>query len=196
MVTGSVCTHSRNAQAGAERRGAGQMREWISQIQRDPGPARATRCVPDSPIDFAKDVRAGNVRRQHGRYRMQTTRITPHIFAALAVILAANSGLTTQLGAHPFWAVQTAWVGVPAGLALAVLLKWIRARWLTRAITLCMALGLSFALAHFGKERFAASFAEDRAAGQAWFYGWIAVMTFATAAIATIFSSDRDQAGG
>ena len=54
-------------------------------------------------------------------------------------------------------------------------------------------LGEGYALASIGKERFAVSYAEDRFAGQMWYFGWIALISSATALIAALFSPTRTR---
>ncbi len=127
---------------------------------------------------------------------MKTSLITPYIFAALVVIVAANAGLTIHLGAHPFWAVGVSWIGVPAGLILALGLKKAGLSWLARILLFLICLTAAYALASYGKARFAASIAEDVAAGRLWYLGWIAVTGFTTAIIAAAFSPTRVQSAG
>ena len=126
---------------------------------------------------------------------MRISLVTPYIFSALVVILAANAGLTELLGAHPFWSIAIAWIGVPIGLILPIATRWLDLRWLVRVLIFAVALAATFALASYGKERFAASFAEDRAAGRIWYMGWIATMAFASAFIAALFSPTPIQSG-
>ena len=127
---------------------------------------------------------------------MRTSLVTPYVFAAMIVIVLANGGLTQQLGAHPFWSVTVAWVGVPIGLALTFLAKRTRLSWIARSLIFLTCLAAAFAAASLGKQRFAASFAEDALAGQIWYFGWIAVATFTTASIAALLSPTKDQSAG
>ncbi len=110
----------------------------------------------------------------------------PYFIAAVFVILAAYWGASRQLGAHPFWSVKIAWIGVPIGLMFALMLRG-RA-WPTRIVGFAVLLGIAGIAAHFGRLRFAASFAEDRLAGQFWFFGWIGVAIFLTALIAALLT--------
>jgi hypothetical protein len=126
-------------------------------------------------------------------HTMQTSQATPYIFAALMVILCANSGVTQWLGAHPFWSVKVAWYGTPLGLILAFLAKRAGLAWLTRTAIFLFCLALAYAIASSGKERFAASFAEDAIAGRMWFFGWVATAGFAAASIAAIFNPTRNR---
>lgn len=122
---------------------------------------------------------------------MQTSLVTPYIFAALVVILGANAGLTETLGAHPFWSIRVAWVGVPLGLIAAVAAKHLGGRWALRTALFLIGAAIAYAIAVAGKDRFAASFAEDVLAGQLWYFGWIATCAFAAALIAAAFSPTR-----
>lgn len=117
---------------------------------------------------------------------MRISGIAPYLIAALLVITAANYGLSRSWGAHPFWAVSIAWTGVPIGLALAFFARSLS--WGRRiAIFMTLLAGAGFA-AHWGRLRFAASFAEDRLAGQFWYFGWIAVAVFSAALFAAILT--------
>lgn len=126
---------------------------------------------------------------------MQTSLVTPYIFAALIVIVGANSGVNELLGAHPFWAVSVAWVGVPAGLLLAIAAKLLGLRWVYRILLFFICLVAAYAIASFGKARFTDSFAADSGAGRLWYFGWIAASGFATAFIAAAFSPTRTHSG-
>ena len=117
---------------------------------------------------------------------MKIMGISPYLIAAILVITAANYGYSKNLGAHPFWSVQVAWIGVPIGLGLAFLFR--RRRWSVRIGLFSLLLAVSGFSAHFGRLRFAASFAEDQLAGQFWYYGWIGVAAFSAALITAILS--------
>ena len=110
----------------------------------------------------------------------------PYLITAIIVLLAAYWGASRQLGAHPFWSLKIAWIGVPIGLFLALLLR--RAGWVKRMALFMVLLAASGFAAHFGRLRFAASFADDRLAGQFWFFGWIGVAIFLTALIAALLT--------
>lgn len=117
---------------------------------------------------------------------MKILGISPYLIAAIIVITAANFGLTRSFGAHPFWSVTIAWIGAPIGLVVAFMVRG--RRWSARIGMFSLLLAGSAAAAHFGRLRFAASFAEDKLAGQAWFFGWIAVAIFSAALIAAILT--------
>lgn len=106
--------------------------------------------------------------------------------SAFIVILLAYWGLTRTLGAHPFWAQKIAWIGVPIGLLLSLAFR--RRAWVARLFGFGMLLVLAGTAAHFGRLRFAASFAEDRLAGQFWFFGWIGVAIALSALIAALLT--------
>ena len=117
---------------------------------------------------------------------------TPYLFAAFVVIVAAHWGASRALGAHPFWSLKIAWIGVPIGLVIAILVR--RVSWLKRLAGAAICLGIAAAVAHYGRLQFAASFAEDRLAGQFWFFGWIAVAIFLTALIASALTPGASRA--
>ena len=106
----------------------------------------------------------------------------PLIAAGLVIALAAG-GVSKALGAHPFWDVQIALIGAPIGAVAATLLP---ARW-AFAVIAALATFSSYGLAHYGKTRFAASYAEDALAGQLWYFGWIGVAAFAALAVGLAF---------
>ena len=100
----------------------------------------------------------------------------------VAVAIAAYfAGATATLGAHPQWAGKTILLGAPIGLILGYAsthLPYSRAMIGLVGLTI-----VSFGIAHTGKLRFAASYAEDTFGGQMWFFGWHAVVIFALAAL-------------
>ena len=118
-----------------------------------------------------------------GAFRMAAIWV---VIAAILVITAANYGLSRSLGAHPFWSVSIAWIGVPIGLILAFMTR--QRRWLGRMGLFALLLAGAGISAHLGRLRFAASFAEDKFAGQAWYFGWIAVAIFSAALISAILT--------
>ena len=115
----------------------------------------------------------------------------PYLMAAAFVLVTAHWGGSRLLGAHPFWAEKIAWIGAPFGLFVALLLR--HRSWFNRIVAFAVLLSISGAAAHFGRLRFAASFAEDQLAGQFWFFGWIAVAAFLTALIAAALTPGARQ---
>ena len=107
--------------------------------------------------------------------RFGTAFIGAILMAAIIVVAGAYLGLSRWLGAHPFWMVQVAWIGVGAGVVVALVYAWRQfSVWSSGFFTLAF-LGLSFTAAAMGKHAFAASFAADRVAGKFWYHGSMAV---------------------
>ena len=113
-------------------------------------------------------------------------KIYAYPIAAVVVAALALTGVTNDLGAHHFWAQKVVWIGAPIGLVLALALS---------RLSKPLRLGLFFigtavagAAAHYGKLQFAASYAEDRLAGQLWYFGWIGVAVMATALLVALLS--------
>lgn len=106
------------------------------------------------------------------------------IAGAVAAFALYLTGLPLAVGAHPFWAVKVIWIGAPLGLLVS--LAFIRLP-RTSGIALSGAVLIaSYLVAHIGKTRFAASYAEDALAGQMWYFGWIATCAAIVLAVATI----------
>lgn len=111
------------------------------------------------------------------RIMQRLSRVEILITAAVAAGLVAATlvGLPQALGAHPWWAQQT---GIGGSLGGAAVYLGLRAAGISPttllgiAVPLVLLSGLS---AHFGRQIFAASFAENTLAGRFWFFGWIAV---------------------
>lgn len=89
--------------------------------------------------------------------------------------------LPLRFGAHPFWADQVVFWGAPIGIVLALISS--RLQYAIRTGSILLLAAVAFGVAHLGKTRFAASYAEDAFAGQMWFLGWHAVIIFAIAGI-------------
>lgn len=94
-------------------------------------------------------------------------------------------GVPKFLGAHPWWSTKVGLIGVPIGLGIGTILNW--PAQIPRVIGLAILTVVMFGIAHFGKTTFAASYAENKFAGQMWFFGWIATMACASALALTIF---------
>lgn len=112
----------------------------------------------------------------------------------LAASLAVTFNATQMLGAHPQWASTVLLIGAPGGLALGYVLYAIRLPYLLRVVLAFGIAGGAFYLAREGQAAFAASFAEDAAAGQQWFFGWIATCMGAAATLTTIFLRPEPKA--
>jgi len=110
------------------------------------------------------------------------------IIAGAVLVGLAYLGLTTALGAHPFWAVKIAYIGVGFGVVIYSLFWVWQGSWLAKMISFILLLAVSGGITTFGKTRFAASFAEDAMAGRLWYFGWIAVIGFAFALLFHLLS--------
>ncbi|SLN67099.1 hypothetical protein TRL7639_03852 [Falsiruegeria litorea R37] len=104
------------------------------------------------------------------------------VFAGLSTVL----DLPKQLGAHPRWSTKVIWIGVPAGLVLHALGASISTSPVIRLISFPALTGIGYTIATVGKNRFAASYAEDTFAGHMWYFGWIATCAFAAAALISL----------
>jgi len=106
-------------------------------------------------------------------------RLLPDILIAVsvaAVLLAASfAGLPGELGAHPWWAQQSGIIGGIGGAVLWLVLRRAGAAFSRIAVVSLLAFSASIAAAHFGKQVFADSFAENTLAGRYWYFGWIAL---------------------
>lgn len=109
--------------------------------------------------------------------------IAPIIATAIVSLLGALD-VAKPLGAHPFWSVNVAFYGLIPGLAF----WWLFRRLGRRSVYVAfLALIVAIAAAYFGKQAFAASYAENTVAGKFWFYGWIATYAAVLWAIAAAF---------
>lgn len=99
------------------------------------------------------------------------------IAVAVAALLVAASlaGVPEALGAHPWWARQAGIIGGVGGAALWLALRHTGLSAPGLLTMAAIALLPSVAAAHFGKQVFAASFAENALAGRFWYFGWFAL---------------------
>ncbi len=124
---------------------------------------------------------------------MQVNRYLIAIVLVIGVSIAAHLGkFHVTLGAHPFWATKAVLIGTPIGLAFALGLVRIlgREKWLSAVFAVLM-IG-AFWVAYSGKIQFAASYAEDIAAGQRWFFGWIGFCAAFSGLMAALVMIRRD----
>lgn len=99
------------------------------------------------------------------------------LFFAASIVLAALAFLydvPKQLGAHPWWSTQVILIGVGAALGVALVAIWADMARILWAAS-CLIFLAAVAVTRYGKTQFAASFAEDAAAGRMWYFGWIAI---------------------
>ncbi len=102
------------------------------------------------------------------------------VFAAMLWLF----DLPLAAGAHPFWAAKVIWIGAPIGLLAFVISKFLSP--IQQILISVVLAALALVAAVQGKAIFAASFAENALAGQAWFFGWIATCAALTALVASI----------
>lgn len=119
---------------------------------------------------------------------MKLSGLAAYLIAAGIVVIAAHYGVSKSLGAHPFWAIKIAWIGAPIGMMLAFAARALRWRWVTRLFVFLVLLTIAGIFAHQGRLQFAASFAENQLAGQAWYFGWIASAASAAALITSFLT--------
>ncbi|WDR06370.1 hypothetical protein PSQ90_02570 [Devosia rhodophyticola] len=106
------------------------------------------------------------------------------LLAAAITLILGYSGIVTFLGAHPFWAQSTSWIGAIAGAAVALVLLWFRVpRMLALGLAGVVLLAAGLA-AYFGKAEFVASYAENGLAGRFWYIGWMVGLGALTSLIA------------
>jgi len=106
------------------------------------------------------------------------------LVATVAVpLLLAYSGLTIRLGSHPRWTMSTALIGATVGLLVALGLLAARLRRAISVLVAALAVVLAGVAAHFGKEVFVASYAENGLAGHFWYFGWIGALAGAAALV-------------
>lgn len=107
---------------------------------------------------------------------------------SVAVVLAlAWFGLTGYLGAHPVaWPFQVALIGAPIGAGLALIAGMVARSRSIRVIAFVVLLAAALGIARYGGTEFAASFAEDRLAGQMWYFGWIATCAMAASVLTAL----------
>lgn len=109
-------------------------------------------------------------------------------YLALAVVASALAYLfdvPKVFGAHPWWSQKVVLIGASAGLIVALIAA--RSRFASRAWIASVLLAVSAAgITGYGKTRFVASFGDDAAAGQMWYFGWIAISLGVFLALALI----------
>lgn len=113
------------------------------------------------------------------------------ILAGAMVIALAYLGVPRMLGAHPFWAVKVAYIGIGFGVVIAASFWVWQGSWWAKLAVFAGLLLASAALTGFGKMRFAASYAEDFLAGRLWYFGWIAVVGFGFALLMQLLALRR-----
>ena len=108
------------------------------------------------------------------------------VAVAASLVAASLAGLPEALGAHPWWAQQSAIIGGVGGAVLWLVLRRLDLSFSALVVVAVSALLASAAAAHFGKQVFAASFAENALAGRFWYFGWFAISGSVAMLIATV----------
>ena len=111
----------------------------------------------------------------------------------LAALLAQASGVTRDLGAHPWWADRVIWIGLAIGLGLAGFSRIMRFGRFARVSGFALLTLVSIATATTGKARFVASYAEDVQSGQMWYFGWIGICALTAATLASLAGDLRQS---
>jgi len=97
------------------------------------------------------------------------------VMVAVVCVAASLADLPQTLGAHPWWARQTGIIGGVGGALLWLALRRVGLSLRAQLIIAALALLTSAAAAHFGKQIFVASLAENALAGRFWYVGWFAL---------------------
>ncbi|MCE8512049.1 hypothetical protein KBY22_05060 [Ruegeria pomeroyi] len=113
--------------------------------------------------------------------------LIPGFVLLASALLIQISGLTLLLGAHPWWAQKVIWIGLPIGIGLAMTAWALRLPRPLRQLGFGLSTFVAFLIAEAGKTQFTASVAENIAAGQTWYLGWIATCALITATLASLF---------
>lgn len=105
---------------------------------------------------------------------------------AASLVAASLAGLPEALGAHPWWAQLSGIIGGVGGAVLWLALRRAGLSFSALVVVTVSALLASAAAAHFGKQVYAASFAENALAGRFWYFGWFAISGSVALLIATV----------
>jgi len=100
------------------------------------------------------------------------------IVVAISLVVLAHLGVTTALGAHPWWSLKIAYIGVGIGAGIYFLMSFWHQSTRTKLLVSVIFLTNSTIFVWLGKARFVASYGDDIFAGKMWFYGWMAVVAW------------------
>lgn len=103
--------------------------------------------------------------------------------------IAYGFDLAKLAGAHPFWSKQVVIIGAPIGLILGLIV--IRLPYTVRSGAFLVLTILSGLVSYWGKTAFAASYAENVLAGQAWYFGWYGICIFAASLLTSMFTQRK-----
>lgn len=98
----------------------------------------------------------------------------PLLLTLLVIALAYAVDVPAQFGAHPRWSQINLGIGGALGIATAIAAGFLPGPAPVRIAAFAVLSVFFLWAAHVGGAQFAASYAEDRRAGQLWYFGWIA----------------------
>lgn len=115
---------------------------------------------------------------------------------AIVLIMLGKIGLSSWLGAHPFWATKVVYLGVAIGAVISIpLLFLIQKNWFHSKVPIILTAVFTLAVAAvtllYGKAEFAASYAENAFAGKVWYLGFIALFAGMFLVLATSYHALR-----
>ena len=108
--------------------------------------------------------------------------------ALISTATAHFIGVWPLLGGHPYWSASASMIGFAIGFAFALptliwLVKGRREALIYFAVYVAMA-AIAIYVSTVGKREFVGSYAENRLAGQFWYFAFIAFIASSVAAIA------------
>jgi hypothetical protein len=112
--------------------------------------------------------------------------LIPALVAAVLMAVVWQLNLPKDFGAHPWGSMQVVLYGAPIGILAASLAALLPVKPLIRLALFALATAAAFWVAKNGQHGFAASYAEDAAAGQRWFLGWNATMITLAATLTSL----------
>ncbi len=123
------------------------------------------------------------------------------VLLIVALLFALHAaGIWVMIGGHPFWSRSATLIGTSGGAVLFVVLIALigRSKRAVTALLACMTLLAIGALvaSSMGKADFVASYAENRQAGQIWYFGFIAFIATTLNAAALLVHRVRLGSGG
>ncbi len=111
--------------------------------------------------------------------------------SAALVVAGALAGVAEALGAHPVWVRQTGIIGGVGGAVVYLLLRRAGLAAGTLVKIAAVAFLASAVAAHFGKDLFVTSFAENATAGRFWYFGWFVLSGSVAAFLAAMIARFR-----
>jgi len=112
------------------------------------------------------------------------------VLPGLMIVAADLGGLPVWFGAHPFWSLKGALIGIAIGFAVMLVLTIVRQRHQISPSLLLLVFVFAALIAAIlmlnGKEGFAVSYARDAAAGRLWYFGYIGLAAAIYAVLSTL----------